>query len=241
MKYTAFDIEVATEIPEDCEDWDSLGPLGITCGATLDSDGGLKTWFGKCRDDGRKSSPYAPKMSKGECALLTRYLQKRMNDGYVPLTVNGLGFDFKQLAMESGEYDLCKELALAHIDIFFAMFCEKGYGVGLQAMADGMGIPGKPEGMDGSQAPRLWKDGEYERVLDYVAQDVRVTAEVYEAVTRAGKLEWISKKGRRNWWECGSEILTVRQALTLPLPDTTWMDQPWPREKFYGWTREAPG
>ena len=238
MKYVAFDIEIATEIPEDCEDWDSLGPLGITCAATLDSDGALEPWYGKRRAEERGPGQYAPQMSKAECALLARYLQKRMNEGYVPLTINGLGFDFKQVALESGEHDLCIELALNHVDVFFAMFCEKGFGVGMQAMAEGMGIPGKPEGMEGSQAPGLWKAGEYQRVLDYVSGDVRITAEIYRAITRDGTLTWISKKGRRNWWNCGYEIQTVKQALALPEPDTSWMDTPWPRSKFYGWTRQ---
>jgi hypothetical protein len=29
--------------------------------------------------------------------------------------------------------------------------------------------------------------------------------------------------------------LTVREALELPLPNTSWMDEPWPRERFTGW------
>ena len=29
--------------------------------------------------------------------------------------------------------------------------------------------------------------------------------------------------------------LMVSEALELPLPDTSWMDSPWPREKFTGW------
>lgn len=237
MKYIAFDIEIATEIPEDCEDWDSLGLLGITCAATLDSEGVVEQWYGKQQAGDHETAQYAPQMSKGECALLARHLQKRMDEGYVPLTINGLGFDFKHLALESGERDLCVELALNHIDIFFAMFCDKGFGVGMQAMAEGVNIPGKPEGMEGSQAPKLWKAGEYQRVLDYVTQDVRVTAGIYQAITRAGRLQWISKKGRKNSWGCGYEVLTVKQALTLPLPDTSWMDDPWSRDKFYGWTQ----
>ena len=155
MDYVAFDIEIATEIPEDCEDWDALGPLGITCAATLDSKGDLALWFGHRRGQDAQSGKFAPSMSKGECALLAHHLQRRKDQGYVPLTLNGLGFDFRQLALESGEYDLCRNLALEHIDVFFAMFCEKGFGVGLQAMAEGMGISGKPEGIDGSQAPAL--------------------------------------------------------------------------------------
>jgi hypothetical protein len=29
--------------------------------------------------------------------------------------------------------------------------------------------------------------------------------------------------------------LTVSEALGLPLPDTSWMSDPWPRERFTGW------
>jgi hypothetical protein len=29
--------------------------------------------------------------------------------------------------------------------------------------------------------------------------------------------------------------LTVEAAGKLPLPDTSWMDEPWAREKFTGW------
>lgn len=238
VNYVAFDIEIATDIPEDCEDWDSLGPLGITCAAALDSDGGLETWAGKPRGSRAPPGSYAPKMSKGECALLARHLARRMEQGYVPLTINGLGFDLRQLARESAEYALCAQLALSQVDIFFAMFCEKGFGVGMQAMAEGMGLAGKPEGMDGSQAPGLWRAGQFDKVLDYVRQDVRVTAQIYEAITRTGRLEWTSKKGRRNRWDCGPVIRTVREALQLPEPDTSWMDAPWPRERFYGWTRQ---
>ncbi len=30
--------------------------------------------------------------------------------------------------------------------------------------------------------------------------------------------------------------LAVEEARSLPLPDTFWMAEPWPRERFTGWT-----
>ena len=33
----------------------------------------------------------------------------------------------------------------------------------------------------------------------------------------------------------GEGWLTVSEALGLPLPDTSWMSDPWPRERFTGW------
>ena len=29
--------------------------------------------------------------------------------------------------------------------------------------------------------------------------------------------------------------LTAEEALELPPPNTSWMDEPWPRERFTGW------
>ena len=57
--------------------------------------------------------------------------------------------------------------------MMFHVFCAKGYGLGLDKAARGMGLPGKTAGMDGSMAPLLWKNREFQKVLDYVAQDVR--------------------------------------------------------------------
>ena len=41
-------------------------------------------------------------------------------------------------------HDLCSRVALNHIDLMFHFFCEKGYPLGLDAAAKGMGLPGKP-------------------------------------------------------------------------------------------------
>jgi hypothetical protein len=51
---------------------------------------------------------------------------------------------------------------------------------------------------------------------------------------------WPTKKGTIGKWTPTfkeGRMLTVRECLELPLPDVSWMDEPWPREKFYGWTQ----
>lgn len=229
-KYLAFDIEISKEIPEGENDWKAHRPLGITCAAAASSDGGLWNWWAQ-KPDGR----FAKKISKGMCQTLVANLELLVRDaGYTLLTWNGLGFDFDILAEESGMYDECQILAFNHVDMMFQFHCSKGFPLGLDTAAKGMGLPGKPEGMDGAKAPELWAKGEYHRVLDYVSGDAKNTLAVAEAVDLAGRLKWTARSGRPNSWPC-SKWLTVKEAMTLPEPDTSWMTDPWPRSKFYEW------
>lgn len=216
--------------PIDNTDWKRFHPLGITC-AAASSDGGLWNWWAQ-KPDGR----FADKISRGMCQTLVANLQLLTRDaGYTILTWNGLGFDFDILAEESGMFEECKDLALGHIDMMFHFLCSKGYALGLDAASKGMGLPGKPEGMTGAIAPQLWANGEYHRVLDYVSWDSKNTLGVAEAVDAAGRLNWTARSGRPNSWPC-KKWLTVKEAMALPVPDTSWMKDPWKRSKFYGWT-----
>jgi hypothetical protein len=129
----------------------------------------------------------------------------------------------------------CRAPALAHVDMMFHVFCVLGHGVGLDAAARGMGLAGKTKGMKGELAPVLWARGEREKVLGYVAQDVRATLEVAQACEGCGELRWVARSGMVRCMALGEGWLTVVDALRLPLPDTSWMASPWNREKFTGW------
>jgi hypothetical protein len=233
-KYLAFDIEIAKEIPEGETDWKAHRPLGITCAAAYSSDGGLWNWWAQ-----DVSGRFTGQLGKGDCQLLVLSLLNLVKDGFAIITWNGLGFDFDILAEESGMYKECKELALSHIDMMFHFFASKGFPLGLDAAAKGMNLPGKPEGMTGAIAPQLWANGEYHKVLDYVSWDVKNTLGIAEAVEAAGCLNWTARSGRANSWEC-DKWLTVKDAVVSPEPDTSWMTDPWPRSKFYGWTDYEP-
>lgn len=233
MKYLAFDLEIAKEIPEDETDWKAHCPLGITCAAAASSDGGLWNWWAARR------GKFTAKMTKGDCQFLVLTLELLIEEGLTFLSWNGLGFDFHILAEESGMYEECKRLALNHIDMMFHFFCSKGYPLRLDAAARGMGLPGKPEGMDGAIAPRMWQNGEYHRVLDYVSWDGKNTLALAQAVDNAGYLGWTAQSGRANTWHC-DKWLTVKEAMELPEPNTSWMSDPWPRSKFYEWTGYEP-
>lgn len=233
MKYLTFDLEIAKQIPENETDWKAHHPLGITCAAAASGDG-LWNWWAQ-----DSIGKFTDKLERGDCQSLVLILGKLVQDGYTLLSWNGLGFDFDVLAEESGMSDPCKELALNHVDMMFHFFCSKGFPLGLDAAAKGMGLPGKPEGMTGALAPELWAKGEYHRVLDYCSWDAKNTLALAEAVDNAYCLEWTAKSGRQNTWY-SEKWLTVKEAMALPEPDTSWMSDPWPRSKFYGWTGYKP-
>jgi hypothetical protein len=228
-RYLAFDIESAKILPEGVQDWSPHRPLGISCAATLPSDGEVTLWYGKTPSD-----DFAPQMSVEEAQSLVKYLTSAADSGYQIVTWNGLGFDFDILAEESGMLPDCRELALNHTDMMFHIFCLKGYPLGLDKAAKGMGLKGKPFGMSGEMAPRMWKDGRFQEVLEYSRQDVQTTLDLAEIVEKQ-QLKWLSNRGKRQFLSLPSGWLPVQEAQKLPTPDTSWMSNPWPRTKFTKW------
>lgn len=229
MKYIAFDLEVAKPIPPGETDWRRHRPLGVTCAATLAEDDDRPQLFYSLA-----SGQYAPTMTRGDLGVLVKYLRARQNAGYTIVTWNGLAFDFDVLAEESGMHDACADLALAHVDMMFQIFCLRGHYLGLNKAARGLGLPGKTEGMTGADAPATWASGEHEKVLEYLAQDVRTTLQVAQAVERRGLVRWTSASGRVNTVGV-DKWLTVAEAQRLPAPDTSWMTKPVSREQFTAW------
>lgn len=255
IKTVAFDVEIATLLPEGDYDWDKYRPLGISYAATLTSDGDMRLWPELDKHFG-EDGEYPERMTPEECQDIVAYLTDMLSDGYRPLTWNGASFDFRTLYEEcaladgDNEYWLvnCVRLALAHYDPGFQMLCEKGFMIGLKAAAQGLGVEGKTEGMSGALAPQMWTEGRdsQERVLEYVAQDVRATAAVFEALHEQRKLPWISRSGRENEWrprilktDAGSRMLTVNEAWMMVYPDTSWMTNPRTRGSILEWTGQV--
>lgn len=230
-KYLAFDIETAKPLPENGVNWQSCRPLGIACAATLlaDSDEWILWYGGKDRP--------ADRMSQEEAAKLVEYLAAQVKDGYSLVTWNGVGFDLDILAEESGMLGECQRLALSHVDMMFHLICQLGFGVSLDNAARGMDIAGKLEGVSGAVAPELWAEGRREEVLDYVSQDVRITAELATACEACGSFRWITQKGKPRTMALPEGWLSVDLAEQIPEPNTSWMRDPWVRATFTGWLR----
>jgi hypothetical protein len=230
-RYLAFDIETAKDVPGEDFNWRPHRPLGISCAATFSSGAAEPLlWHGRTPD----GQP-AGRMSQTEARGLAEYLSKMAAGGFKILTWNGLAFDFDILAEESGATAGCADCALGHIDMMFHAFCTLGYPVGLDKAAQGMGLQGKPPGMSGAKAPKLWAQGRFQEVLDYVAQDARTTLQLAETCEERRKLQWITRKGTKGAMPLAAGWLTVREALRLPHPDTSWMSTPMPRSGFTAW------
>lgn len=231
--YLAFDIETAKEVPGEDFNWRPHRPLGISCAAAFPQDAKEPiVWYGKNSD----GTP-AQRMSQEETGNVVRELVDRVAQGYTLLTWNGLGFDFDVLAEESGCYRERRELAFNHVDMMFHVFCDRGYPVKLDKAAQGLGIPGKPPGMSGLLAPQLWAQGRYQDVLNYVIQDVRIALQVATKCEAKRRFEWITRRGSSSSMDLPRGWLGVRDALRLPEPDTSWMDNPTPRHEFTQWLK----
>ena len=230
-RYLAFDLETVKLAPAGACDWRLYRPLWISCAGTF-ANGQSKpqVWHG-----GRSSKRPANRMNRSEVCKLVRYLERQVDDGYTIVTWNGLGFDFDVLAEESGMVEVCKRLARDHVDMMFHVLCQRGFGISLGSVAKGMGLKGKAEGMSGAEAPRLWVEGKRERVLQYVAQDVRTTLALAEICESERLLCWVTRSGRRRLMALPRGWFPVRAAQKLPEPNTFWMTSQWSREKFIAW------
>lgn len=233
-RYLAFDLETAKITPQD-EDVQAHRPLGICCWAAAwvsEKSGEIITRSYPGTDS---QGSITSQMSRFECCDLVRRLRSAIKlDGFTLLTHNGVGFDLDILAEESGMHVECADLALRSVDTCLLIHCMKGFPVGLDAIARGMGLSGKAEGMSGALAPQMWAEGKFNEVLAYVAQDVRSTLQVALEIEKRRGLNWIAKSGKRNSLPI-PRLLTVAEALRLPEPDTSWMDSPIPRSRFVGW------
>lgn len=233
-KFIAFDIETAKLLPESFGDLHDYRPLGITCAATWCTDENDPEVFYSKKPNGDP----ALQMSTSDLNAFVDHLKAKVSSGYTVLTHNGLGFDFDILAEESGCIEACRNLAFQHVDMMFHFFCGKGFPISLNAAAKAIG-KSKPTDIDGSIAPKLWREEKYQTVIDYIAQDCRLTLDVAESSEERGQISWITQRGSRSIYSLPNGWLTVDQASQLPLPDTSWMDDPWPRSKFTNWLNKS--
>ena len=230
-KFIAFDLETAADIPGSDFNWRPHRPIGITCAAVLASDATEPVVWHARTTEGRP----APRMTRDEVRAIVKFLTEQAAAGYTIATWNGLGFDFDVLAEESGAADTCRDLALGHVDMMFHVFCEKGFPVSLEKAASALGIAGKLEGVSGWQAPKLWARGEHQKVLEYVAQDVRLALQIANQAESKKSFAWHTQKGTVSSLPLKRGWLSVREALKLPEPDTSWMDKSIPRKNFAAW------
>ena len=234
-RYLAFDLETANPFPEN-RDWRSARPLGIACAAACGQDAPAPhAWWHRSQSGAIESQLTRPQAQALVSQLMILTDPEQAPVPFTLLTWNGLGFDLDILAEESGMLDECRQLALGHVDMMFHVYAHLGYPLGLSKAAKGMGTPGKPEGMDGETANRMWQTGEREPVISYCAQDVRATLALALECEEQRHLQWTSNRGNSMCFDLPNGWLTVGEALEIPEPDRSWMTDPIPRENFTGW------
>jgi len=253
MKLLAFDLEISRPFMDG--EWRGKD-LGVSCIGLASVDGDERdAWTMTDADSRHGNRSMKPEGLDLFLDLLSNYAGR----SYEIISWNGLGFDFPMLLEYVEQRQLCKALALAHYDLAFQMFCAKGFMIGLDAAAQGMGLAGKLPGMRGEIAPSMWsgvddaelaesleaqtdlKPGSIEaqdRVLKYVQQDAVTTLEVIEKANEYNAVRWISHSGRPQRWSLPGgnwSLLTVAECLALPEPDTSWMSEPRTRDEYAGW------
>jgi uncharacterized protein with GYD domain len=226
MKYAAFDLEIAEPMESE------YAGQHISCAAVYTKNG-VQYFSGK------------PYMKPFEVGMMIGELVKLTHKGYSILTWNGLSFDFKVLAAQSQLFDVVKMLAFQHYDPMFQVLCVKGFPIGLDKACVGADIQGKKHvvslkngevltEMGGKRAPELWAVGEYEAVLEYLHDDVSQLWELAKRIENQGMIRWTSNSGRFNSFAV-PKLLTVKECLAIPLPDTSWMTSHISRESMYEW------
>jgi RNase_H superfamily len=232
-KYLAFDLETAKVQSPYLRDWKLRRPLGICCAATYC--GGSKQpilWYG-----GKRKKCPAARMAVVEAKDLVDYLSRQVTCGYTIVTWNGIGFDFDILAEESGMHDECNSLAIGHVDMMFHVLCQLGFGVSLNAAARGMRLTRKCEKRPGSLVPKHWADGEYDKVFNHVAQDVRVTLELATTCNQCSYVRWITRFGTGRMMRLPNGWQKVGDAQKLPEPIQSQERGQWSRNSLTAWMR----
>ena len=258
-RFVGFDLEIAEPFPEG--GWDKRSSLGISCAAIYGES--TMAFFPAPHNSERLPD----RMSAFEARLMVDELLNAERRGAQIVTWNGLGFDFLVLAIEcqnESYAQLVREMALRHIDPFFNMFCDMGYGIGLQTAANALNVHGKLEGMHGSLAPLMWNasfpatDEEtaemaatgFERgsigaqnlCIEYVEQDAKATYDVYMALAETHNLYWTTRAGKRSRYpwrprKLFGRLLTCSEASMTEEPNTSWMTdrEPPKRSEYIGW------
>lgn len=265
-KLAAFDLEIAKELPDkQCpvclsenittheqmamcgkcgktgdihefrSDWKNHMPLGISCAAVQSKNGSISFWQKPDR------------MSRYDCINMVHDMQYMVEAGYTFVTWNGTNFDYAVVANESGLYKECAELALNHVDLMFIVVTLRGHFLGLDKACKGANIQGKLHDvtltngtkltdMSGGKAPGLWKAGEYQAVLDYLADDVRSTLELAEWIQKNKMIRWISERGYEQKIPV-PKLYTVKECLELNPVLPSWVTNPVTKQSMMEWIK----
>ena len=235
MKILSFDIEISDmfELGKH-EDMERYAPFHISVAATAVHNGEERVWYSE-DENGRP----ALNMSQQRAHELLEYLEGMQQLDYMVCAWNGLSFDLKWIGYQAGDMTLAARIALRSYDPMFQFFNQAGFPVGLAKVAQAMGIS-QEKVMDSADAPKEWRAGNYQKVMDYCLGDCQMTNLIVLAIKKERQTRWVTSRG-----QIGSKptprFKSVAEVIQDPEPDQSWMDTPIPKIKFYEWVKEATG
>ena len=140
-RFAALDLETVDLLPDSLSEATRLP--GIAC-AALAREGAAEIETTPRPD--RRPELFDERLAlrrEGVAEFVAR-LAAAVDDGYTLASWNGVDCDFRLLARWSGEPEECARLALASVDMMFALLCERGFPLSLAAALEGTGIAGRP-------------------------------------------------------------------------------------------------
>ncbi|MBU0479693.1 MAG: ribonuclease H-like domain-containing protein [Proteobacteria bacterium] len=233
MKLLSVDIEISDvfELGR-YEDIEKYAPFHISVAATAIHGGEERFWFSK--DDTDRP---AINLNRQRAHELLEYLDLMQRNGFMVCAWNGLNFDLKWIGHQAEDIPLAARIALKSFDPMFQFFNLAGFPVALGKVAEAMGIP-QEKLMDGADAPKAWRAGKHQEVMDYCLGDCQMTNLIVLAIQKTRQVRWVTAKGTISAKPM-PRLKSVEEVIKDPEPDQSWMDKPMPRSRFYKWLEDA--
>jgi len=235
MKLLSFDIEISDVFElEKHEDMEKYAPFHISVAATAIYDGDERVWYSQDKE-GRP----ALNLTQQRAHELLEYLEEMQQKEFMVCAWNGLSFDLKWIGHQADDMALAARIALKSYDPMFQFFNQAGFPVSLASVAQAMGIS-QEKLMAGADAPKEWRAGNCQKVMDYCLGDCQMTNLIVRAIQKARQVQWMTTKGYVSSKPM-PRLKPVEEVIQDPEPDQSWMDTPIPKSKFYKWVQNGIG
>ena len=229
MKLLSFDIEISDvfELAKH-EDMAQYAPFHISVAATAVHGGEERVWYSE-----KPAGHPALNLTQQHAHSLLEYLAKMQQNEFMVCAWNGLNFDLKWIGHQAEDMALAAQIALKSYDPMFQFFNQAGFPVSLAKVAQAMGVT-QEKLMDGADAPKEWRAGNYQRVMDYCLGDCQMTNLIIKAIEKTHQIRWVTARGTVSSKPI-PRLKTVEEVIQDPGPDQSWMNTPIPKESFYEW------
>ncbi len=233
MKLLSFDIEISDVFElERYEDLEKYAPFHISVAATAVHNGEERVWY----SEDENGHP-ALNLTKQRAHELLEYLDEMQQKKFMICAWNGLSFDLKWIGHQADNMALAARIALKSYDPMFQFFNQAGFPVGLAKVAEAMSIS-QEKLMDGADAPKEWRAGNCQKVMEYCLGDCQMTNLIILAIQKIRQVRWVTGRGYISSKPM-PRLKSVEEVIQDPEPDQSWMDTPMPKVKFYKWVLAA--